>query len=146
MYWAEDRVGSTRIKGAYAWRKLLDTGAHFTSGSDTPVEKAGALLQLYAARTRQDTTGWPKEGWYADQRLSGLEALRSMTSWAAYAAFEDSFRGMIVPGYDADITVLSGNPALEEPTQLLDIAILLTIVNGEIVWKNKPALRAQQKK
>ena len=146
MYWAEDRVGATRIKGAYAWRKFLDAGAHITSGSDTPVEMAGALLQLYAARTRQDTTGWPQDGWYADQRLSGLEALRSMTSWAAYAAFEDSSRGMILPGFDADVTVLSGNPALDEPAQLLDMEILLTIVDGKIVWKNKRALKAQLKK
>ena len=146
MYWAEDRVGNKRIKGAYAWRKLLDSDAHITSGSDTPVEKAGALLQLYAARTRQDTTGWPKDGWYADQRMNGLEALRSMTSWAAYAAFEDSSRGMLIPGFDADITVLSGNPALSEPTELLDMDILLTIVDGQIVWQNKAALKALQQK
>ncbi len=142
MYWAEDRVGAQRIKGAYAWQRLLEKGARITAGSDCPVEKEDPLLQIYAARTRQDTTGWPEDGWQPDQRLSGLEAAKSLTTWAAYAAFQENRRGKIIPLFDADLTILSRNPLTGEPQDILKTDVLMTIVGGEVVWKNKPAWKA----
>ncbi len=142
MYWAQDRLGPQRIQGAYAWRRFLEAGVHICGGSDCPVEKEDPLLQIYAARTRQDTTGWPEGGWQADQRLGGLEAARSLTTWAAYAAFEDSRRGKIAPGYDADLTILSRNPLLDPPREILHTAVLMTIVGGEVVWNNRPAWKS----
>ncbi|MEE9464462.1 MAG: amidohydrolase family protein, partial [Candidatus Neomarinimicrobiota bacterium] len=142
MYWAKDRLGAQRIKGAYAWQRLLKAGALISAGSDCPVEKEDPLLQIYAARTRQDTTGWPEGGWQTDQRLSGLEAAKSLTTWAAYAAFAENRRGKIVPLYDADLTILSRNPLVEEPQAILKTDVLTTIVGGEVVWNNKPAWKA----
>ncbi|MCK4578441.1 MAG: amidohydrolase, partial [Candidatus Marinimicrobia bacterium] len=95
MYWAEDRLGARRVKGAYAWRSLLEKGATICAGSDCPVEKIDPLLQIYAARTRQDTLGWPSGGWYREERLGGLEALKAMTTWSAFAAFQENYRGKL---------------------------------------------------
>ena len=136
MYWAEDRLGPERIQGAYAWRKLLNTGVIIPGGSDCPVEREEPLLQIYAARTRQDISGWPSNGWYPGERMGGLEALKALTSWAAYAAFEEERRGKILPGYDADLTVLDTNPVVCESRDILSTKVLMTIVAGEIVWRD----------
>ncbi len=142
MYWAEDRLGARRVRSAYTWRQLLDAGATIAGGSDSPAEPANPLLQLYAARTRQDTTGWPEEGWYPDQKMGGLEALKTLTTWSAYAAFEDSTRGKILPGYDADLTVLSQNPVIGDPKELLSTDVLMTVLAGQVVWSNRPGWQA----
>ena len=141
MYWAEDRLGPERVRGAYAWRQLLNSGAIIAGGSDAPVEREEPLLQLYAARTRQDTGGWPAGGWYPEEKMGGLEALKALTTWSAYAAFEDSVRGKILPGYDADLTVLSINPVNSDPRALLSARILLTVVAGQVVWHDKAGFR-----
>jgi len=141
MYWAEDRLGSERVRGAYAWRQLLNSGVIIPGGSDCPVEREEPLLQLYAARTRQDTSGWPEGGWYPDERMGGLEALKAMTTWAAYAAFEDSTRGKILPGYDADLTVLPINPVNINPRALLSARVLMTVVAGQVVWRDREGFR-----
>ncbi|MFC1546901.1 amidohydrolase [Candidatus Neomarinimicrobiota bacterium] len=145
MYWAEDRLGPDRIRGAYAWRKILNTGVVIPGGSDCPVEREEPLLQLYAARTRQDTNGWPEGGWYPKERMGGLEALKSLTSWSAYAAFEEAQRGKILPGYTADLTILDTNPVICKASEILTTKVLLTIVGGEVVWRDKAGLRAMGK-
>ncbi|MFC1619133.1 amidohydrolase [Candidatus Neomarinimicrobiota bacterium] len=145
MYWAEDRLGPDRIRGAYAWRKILNTGVVIPGGSDCPVEREEPLLQLYAARTRQDASGWPEGGWYPQERMGGLEALKTLTSWAAYAAFEEAQRGKILPGYTADLTILDTNPVVCKASEILTTKVLLTIVGGEVVWRDKAGLRAMEK-
>jgi predicted amidohydrolase YtcJ len=144
MYWAEDRLGPERIRGAYAWRTLLNAGVIIPGGSDCPVEREEPLLQIYAARTRQDVSGWPGEGWYPDERMGGLEALKAMTSWSAHAAFEEERRGKILPGYDADFTILDTNPVVCEPRDILSTKVLMTIVAGEVVWRDQAALRTMK--
>ncbi|MFB0516413.1 MAG: amidohydrolase [Candidatus Neomarinimicrobiota bacterium] len=142
MYWAENRLGPDRVNHAYAWRQLLNSGSIIAGGSDCPVEREEPLLQLYAARTRQDTSGWPEKGWLPGEKMGGLEALKSLTSWAAYAAFEDSIRSKILPGYDADLTVLSLNPVNCDPRALLNAKVLMTIVGGQVVWHDKEGFQA----
>lgn len=142
MYWAEDRLGPRRVRSAYIWQRLLDAGVTIAGGSDSPVESANPLLQLYAARTRQDTTGWPEDGWYPDQKMGGLDALRTLTTWSAYAAIEESSRGKVFPGYDADLTVLSKNPVIGDPQELLSTDVLMTVLAGQIVWFNRPGWQA----
>lgn len=142
MDWIEDRLGTQRVSNAYVWRSLLNTGTIIPGGSGCPAELEEPLLQIYAARTRQDTSGQPLGGWYSEERMTGMEALRAMTTWAAYAAFEDSTRGKILPGFDADLTVLSLNPVISEPQALLNAEVLMTIIAGRIVWQDKEGLRA----
>ncbi len=129
MRWAEQRLGHDRVRGAYAWRTLLDAGTHVAAGSDFPVEEVSPLLGLYAAVTRQNAQGQPEEGWYPDQRMTLDEAVRAFTHEAAYAEFAESQRGMLREGYTADLTVF--DRALRPDRSLLDTQIDLTLVGGQ---------------
>ncbi len=134
MYWAEDRVGPKRVKGAYAWRSLLDQGSIIPAGSDFPVESPNPLAGFYAAITRQDKAGWPDGGWYADQRMTREEALKAFTIWAAYASFEESIRGTIEEGKLADFTILSADIMKIDPKKILDTHVEMTIIGGEVIY------------
>ena len=134
MGWAEKRVGPDRIAGAYAWRTFVRTGAKLTGGSDFPVESENPLLGFYAAFTRQDPAGEPPGGWRPQERLSRSEALALFTSDAAWAAFEEDRRGRIAAGYDADLTVLAGDPMTAPPGKVASIPVVLTVVGGRIAW------------
>jgi hypothetical protein len=136
MYWAEQRVGAERIKGAYAWRSLINAGAIIPGGSDFPVESANPLLGFYAAITRQDAKNFPDGGWYPDQRMTRDEALKSFTTWAAFAAFEEHLRGSIEVGKLADIVVLSNDIMHCEPKDILETKVFSTIVGGEIAYES----------
>jgi len=133
MPWAEARLGPERIKGAYAWRQILASGAHLAFGSDFPVEEVPPLLGLYAAVTRQDAKGQPIGGWRPEEKLSLDEALRAFTVEGAYASFEEQNRGQIKPGMIADLTVY--DRALKPDASLLQTRIDMTIVGGEPVYE-----------
>jgi len=137
MRWAEQRVGRERIAGAYAWKSLLDAGAHLAFGSDFPVEDPNPLLGLYAARTRQDARGYPPGGWLPEQRLDGEQALLAFTVGAAYAAFAEEARGRLRPGMDGDFTALSVDPVGDPPEKLLSGKALLTVVAGRVAYRDK---------
>ena len=139
MYWAENRVGPERIKGAYAWRTVLNSGARLALGSDFPVEAVNPFFGIYAAVTRQDQKGWPAGGWYPDQKLTLAEAIRGFTSDAAYAAFEETSRGTIEPGKLADFTILEGNVYTMPQSELFKAKVRYTVVGGEIVFTALPA-------
>jgi predicted amidohydrolase YtcJ len=126
MPWAEKRVGADRIKGAYAWRTMLDNKVPLAFGSDFPVEEVSPLLGLYAAVTRQDGKGQPPGGWYPAQRMTLDEAVAGFTSGAAYAAFAEA-------GWStrADLTIFDGK--LTEQN-LLERKVAATIVGGEVVY------------
>jgi predicted amidohydrolase YtcJ len=135
MPWAETRLGSARLAGAYAWRSLLETGVVIPAGSDAPVESVAPLLGIYAAVTRQDLQGNPSEGWAPEQRLTRSEALRAFTSWAARASFTEGDLGTLEPGKLADFTVLDRD-ILQVPTNAIPgTRILQTVVGGEIVYE-----------
>lgn len=136
MYWAEKRVGPERIKGAYAWRSLLDAGNIIPGGSDFPVEAPPPLYGFYAAITRQDHEQWPEGGWYPEERMTREEALKAFTIWAAYAAFEEKVRGTISVGKLADIVVLSNDIMTCDPVDILSTKVLYTLVDGEIVYSS----------
>jgi predicted amidohydrolase YtcJ len=135
MRWAGARVGEERLKYAYAWRTLLDSGAHVAFGSDFPVEKPDPLLGLYAARTRQDAKGQPPGGWHAEQKVTGSEALEGFTKGAAWAEFAESRRGMLREGFDADFVALSVDPVDDPPQALLGAKVLVTVIDGVDVYR-----------
>ncbi|MEN8817029.1 MAG: amidohydrolase, partial [Nonlabens sp.] len=93
MYWAQDRVGEERIKGAYAYKKLLNQSKMLALGTDYPVEQVNPFLTFYAAVARKDTSGYPEDGFIASQALSREETLKGMTIWAAYSNFEENEKG-----------------------------------------------------
>ena len=134
MNMAEDRVGPERIKGGYAWRRLLETGAVLASGSDFPVELPNPFLGLYAAVTRQDRDGWPADGWYADQALTRAEALHSFTLAAAFAGRQEDRVGSLEPGKWADFIILDRNYFEIPASEIDDIRVLETWVGGQRVF------------
>lgn len=136
MYWAEDRVGPQRIRGAYAWRTVLNSDARLALGSDFPVEAVNPFFGIYASVTRQDQKGWPPGGWYPDQKLTLAEAVRGFTSDAAFAAFEEGSRGTIEAGKLADFTIVEGDFYNAPPSDLWKTKIRMTVVGGDAVYRS----------
>jgi len=135
MDWAEARLGPVRIKSAYAWRSILNTGANIIGGSDFPVEFVDPLLGIYAAITRQDKSGNPSSGWYPEQRMSREEAVKCFTQWAAYGAFQENEKGTIEAGKLADLTVLSKDIMKIHSKEILDAKVEMTVVDGKITYQ-----------
>ena len=136
MYWAEQRVGPERIKGAYAWRTLLNSGVIIPNGSDFPVEQVNPLISFHSSVTRQDAKNWPEGGWYPDEKMTREEALRSMTIWPAYAAFQEGVMGSLQPGKYADFVVLDRDIMSVPDTSLLGTRVLGTFIGGEAVYRD----------
>ncbi|NDV16295.1 amidohydrolase family protein [Muricauda sp. TY007] len=107
MYWAEDRLGAERVKGAYAYKDLLDKAGLVALGTDFPVEQVNPFLTFYAAVARQDVEQYPEGGFQMENALSRKETLKGMTIWAAYSNFEEDEKGSIEPGKFADFVILS---------------------------------------
>jgi predicted amidohydrolase YtcJ len=134
MNMAEDRIGPERVKGGYAWRRLLDSGAVLASGSDFPVELANPWHGLYAAVTRRSRDGLPQGGWYADQAISRAEALHSFTLAAAYAAHQEDRLGSLEPGKWADFIIIDRDYFEVPASEIDDIQVLETWVGGRRVF------------
>ena len=137
MRWAEDRLGPSRIRGAYAWRSLLNTGVIIPNGTDFPVEHVNPLITFHSAVTRSDSTGFPDGGWYPEQKMTRQEALKSMTIWPAYAGFEEHVMGSITPGKYADFTVLDQDIMTVAPGDILKTHVLSTYIGGKSVYERK---------
>jgi predicted amidohydrolase YtcJ len=135
MYWAEDRLGEDRLKGAYAWRTMIEEKVRIANGSDFPVENANPLWGFYAAITRQDHKGWPDGGWYKDQKLTREEALKSFTLDGAYAGFEEDIKGSIEVGKWADLVILSKDIMTVPAKEILNTKVLMTFVGGTLVYR-----------
>jgi predicted amidohydrolase YtcJ len=135
MRWAEDRVGSERLAGAYAWQRVLDAEVHLALGSDFPVEPVNPWLGIHAAVTRQDLDGNPDGGWLPDQRLSVNEALHGFTRDAAWAGFAEADTGLLEVGKYADFIVVDADPWDVDPAALAEISVLETVVGGQQVYR-----------
>ncbi|MEM9183117.1 MAG: amidohydrolase family protein, partial [Pseudomonadota bacterium] len=136
MYWAQDRVGPVRIRGAYAWRRMRELSIPLALGSDFPVEKINPMLGLHAAVTRQDVKGWPAGGWYADQVLTREEALHGFTLGAAYAAFAENEVGSLEVGKFADLVILDRDIMAIPADDIPSVNVLATVVGGRAVYLN----------
>lgn len=134
MRWVDQRIGPERVAGAYAWAKLLRSGARIAAGSDFPVESPNPMLGLYAAVTRQDAGGQPSGGWRPEDRLTREEALRAFTVDAAYAEFAEDRRGMLSPGRLADFVVLDRDVLACEAKELPATRVQRTVIEGQTVY------------
>jgi len=134
MQWVPDRLGQDRLAGAYAWKSLLEAGAHLCFGSDFPVELPDVTHGLYAAITRQDPRGEPPGGWLPDQRVSLEQAVRSFAAEAAFAAHREDELGDITVGKRADLTCFGRVLDEASPAQVRDAPVLGTIVEGRPVY------------
>ena len=135
MYWAEDRVGSERIKGAYAYKTLLNKSGMVALGTDFPIEKVNPMHTFYSAVARKDLNNYPAEGYRKEEALTREETLKGMTIWAAYSNFEEHEKGSIEAGKFADFTVLDTNIMTCLEDDIPNIKVLATFINGEKVYE-----------
>jgi predicted amidohydrolase YtcJ len=134
MYWAGNRLGQDRLRGAYAWRSLLNSGVIIPNGSDLPVERTNPLYSFHAAFARQDDDNWPAGGWFPEQRMTREEALKSMTIWAAFAGFMEKEVGSLEPGKYADFVVLDQDIMRVPPELVLGTNVISTWLGGKRVY------------
>ena len=127
------RLGTKRAEeGAYVWQKLMKSGAIVANGTDAPVEDVDPIPSYYASVSRKAKDG---KVFYADQRMSRMEALKSYTINGAYAAFEEENRGSLKPGKYADITVLSKDILKIPEDEIPAAKVVYTIVGGKVAYK-----------
>lgn len=134
MYWAEDRVGPDRIKGAYAYQQLLDETGLLALGSDFPVEHINPLYGFHAAVARVDKNDYPEGGFQPENAIDREDALKGMTIWAAYSVFEEDTRGSIEVGKKADFVRLGKDIMTIPYNEIRDVAVLQTVIAGETVY------------
>ncbi|MDY0903532.1 amidohydrolase [Pedobacter sp. CFBP9032] len=137
MYWAGQRLGAARLKGAYAYQQLLKQNGWIPLGTDFPVENINPLLTFYAATVREDAKGFPKGGFQMENALTPEEALRGMTIWAAKANFEEQEKGSLEKGKLADFVILDQDILKSSPQNILKTKVLKTYLNGEKVYEAK---------
>ncbi len=130
---AEERWGTERSRGAFAFRSLADAGTVLAFGSDAPVEAADPREGFYGAIARRDRTGYPAASWNREERLSGLEVLRAYTEGPARAAGEPN-RGRLAPGYRADFGAWEIDLVTADPEELRGARVVATAVGGDLVF------------
>ena len=141
---AEARLGPGRLKGAYAWRSILDLGVPLAFGSDLPVESPNPFPGLAAAVSRQDMAGNPPGGWLPEERISFAQALHAFTRGAAHAGFAEQKIGSLSPGRWADFILVDRDPAAADPQALARTQVLETWVAGKRVWHRKTSAGAER--
>jgi len=137
LHFAPARLGSARLRSAYAWRPLLDSGAIIAGGSDAPVERGEPMIEFYAAVARRALDGFSDANWHRDLRVTRAEALRMFTLWPAFAVHAERERGSIAIGKVADFTVLSADIMEIPEPEILKTRCVLTVIGGEVVWEEQ---------
>jgi hypothetical protein len=135
LHFAVRRLGLERMREGYAWRNFIDQGCMIAGGSDAPVEEGNPMIEFYAACARKDTTGFSAQGWHPELRMNRDEALRCLTLWGAYAAFEEDIKGSISAGKLADLVVLNDDLMTAPEDKLHRIQVLMTIIGGDIAYQ-----------
>lgn len=139
MYWAANRLGPERVKGAYAYKQLLQQNGWVPLGTDFPVEDISPFKTFYAAVIRKDAKGWPDNGFQVENALTREEALRGMTIWAAKGNFEEKEKGSLEKGKLADFIILDTDLMKEAPEKLLVVQVLKTFMDGKVVYEKSKA-------
>mgnify|MGYP006195631147 CR=1 FL=1 len=131
---ATARLGEARLKGAYAWKAMLDNKVPLAFGSDVPVESPNPFPGIAAAMSRQDARGEPAGGWMPEQKVSFEAALDGFTRQAAFAGFAEKKFGSLVPGQRADFLLIDRNIETASPTDIRGTQVLETWINGKRVY------------
>ena len=134
LFFAPRRLGMERLAGSYAWQSLLKSGAIIAAGSDAPVEQGNPLIEFYAAVARKSMDGFSGPGWHPEEAVTREQALKMLTRWPAYAAFEEEDKGSIEVGKLADLTILSRDIMKIPEPEILRTGCLMTVVGGEIAY------------
>lgn len=135
--WAWKRLDEKRLKGTYAFRSLLDSGAVLAFGTDSPVASLDPIFGIYAAVTRRTLDDKNPNGWIPEQKISVLEAVRAYTLGSAYAEFQENLKGSLEPGKLADFVMISDDIFTIDPVKIRDAKVMLTVVNGKVVFEKR---------
>ncbi|MBA3633516.1 MAG: amidohydrolase family protein, partial [Acidobacteria bacterium] len=135
--WAWKRLDEKRLKGTYAFRTLLDTGATLAFGTDWNVAPLNPMLGIYAAVTRRTLDDKNPNGWIPEQKISVEEAVRAYTIGSAYAEFQDNVKGTLAVGKLADFIILSDDIFTINPVEIGKTRVLTTVVDGKVVYETK---------
>jgi len=137
LHFAPSRLGIDRLAGAYAWQSFIKSGSIVPGGSDAPVERGEPMIEFYAAVARKDMKGFSGAGWHPEEAATREQALKMLTIWPAYAAFEEKLRGSIEVGKFADFTVLSADIMKLPEMEILKTRCVMTVIGGQIVYEGK---------
>jgi len=142
--WAEKRIGPERVKGTYAFRALLDSGAVLAFGSDWDVAPMVPLMGIYAAATRRTLDGKHPDGWVPEQKITVAEAIRAYTMGSAYASFDEKIKGSIEPGKLADMVVVSEDILSIPAVEIEKARVETTVFDGKVIYRRSaPGKRVQ---
>ena len=142
LHFAPSRLGMKRLEGAYAWQSFIKSGVIVPGGSDAPVERGEPMIEFYAAVARKDIRGFSGEGWHPEEKVTREQALKMLTIWPAYAAFEEDVRGSIEVGKLADLTILSADIMKIPEMEILKTHCVMTVIGGEVVYEAAPGSAA----
>jgi predicted amidohydrolase YtcJ len=135
LNFAGDRLGQERLSYAYPWRPLIDQGIPIIAGSDAPVEAGDPRIEFYAAITRARLDGSSGAGWHPEYAVDRLDALRMLTTWPAFASFQDAQRGSIEVGKQADLSIFDTDFMTADPSYILAAKTVMTVVDGRVVYQ-----------
>ncbi|MDH4223796.1 MAG: amidohydrolase family protein, partial [candidate division Zixibacteria bacterium] len=140
--WLEQRLGKDRLKNAYPWRNLLESGTILAFGTDWPIESLNPMTGIYSALTREVGAYCytPQEETHSHTSLQNLtveEAVRAYTSGSAYAEFMEKEKGSLAVGKLADMVVLSKDIFSINPEEILETEVEMTILGGEIIYSRQ---------
>ena len=137
MYWLNDRIGQNRANYAYAYQELLKKSKVIAFGTDFPVEDISPIMTFYSAVYRKDIEGYPESGFQMENSINRFDALTAMTSWGAYANFEEDEKGSIEVGKDADFIILDNDLLTSDENRIPLTNIVATFINGELVFNRR---------
>ncbi len=135
MNFAPARIGSRRLKYAYRWKSFIDQGIRFSAGTDAPVERGDPREEFFSLVQRTNFDGSYTDDWHIDERISHEQALKTMTLWAAHAAFRDDVTGSIEVGKKADFSVFDKDWMQIEPIEVMESETVMTIVGGKVTYE-----------
>lgn len=139
MYWAVNRLGPERLKGAYAYQQLLKENGWMPLGTDFPVEEISPFKTFFAAVERKDDHGFPAGGFQIENALGREQALKGITIWAAKANFEENEKGSLEPGKFADFVILDHDIMKVDEAGIPGLKVLRTFIAGQKVYELKGA-------
>ena len=134
MYWAAERLGNERMKGAYAYKQLMDQNGWIPLGTDFPVEDISPFKTFLAAVGRVDAKGFPEGGFQMENGLTREQTIRGMTIWAAKASFLEKEVGSLEAGKKADFIILAQDLMQVPVNKILDTKVVATYSGGKKVF------------